>query len=127
MQKSKSALVILAIMVLFVSVMHLLVTSGIVDDYLDYPVGSLRALTHHFIGELLEIAIAVPYESSVDHYRGHEYGLLKFKAEPTEMIEFVNRFCEGFGYKGYDPFNAIDIREALGRVNLIYCLSIRMQ
>lgn len=72
------------------------------NDYLLVARWTLPELESQFIGSLPESAVNIDYEEAP------LYALLKFEATPNDVKNFTERFCNGFGYAGYDPFNAID-------------------
>jgi hypothetical protein len=69
------------------------------------PVWSLEDLQHYFVGELPPNAIDIQYQSLTSD------GLLSFKASPSDVLEFAQRFCYGSLLSGYDPFNSVDTND----------------
>lgn len=112
MQRWQLALAVLIIVLVLISTFFLLFRSKF-DDYLFYPRWTLRELEANFVGAFPRSAINIEYKSAP------AYALLKFDATPSDVSEFINRFCNGFGYSGYDPFNATDSNEEADEGNLI--------
>jgi hypothetical protein len=72
------------------------------SDYLFSARWCLDELETLFTGPLPADAADIHYDN------GPVYALLSFKAPPESANEFANRFCAGFLYQGYDPFNTQD-------------------
>ncbi len=69
------------------------------------PVWSLEDLQHYFVGDLPQNATDIQYQSHTS------YGLLSFKASPSDALAFAQRFCYGSLLTGYDPFNSFDTND----------------
>ena len=66
------------------------------------PQWSLEEFQYYFVGDLPKTATDIQYRSLTG------YGLLSFKASPSDAIAFAQHFCYGSLLTGYDPFNSFD-------------------
>jgi hypothetical protein len=61
---------------------------------------SFSVYTTRIIGPIPESADVIEYRT------GRVYGFLEFEALPSDVDAFLERFCNGYGYSGYDPLAA---------------------
>src|SRR5258708_24450601 len=76
------------------------------SDLSFFPHWSLNQFQSYFSGPLPTDATDINYISK------DNAGQLTFKASPSSATGFASRFCFGFLYRGYDPFNAVDDEKA---------------
>jgi hypothetical protein len=67
--------------------------------------------------------LPIPADANSIEYDGHRGNLgylnLSFEAPSESVMNYAAMFCGGKFYQGYDPFNAIDIKEPRENAHLI--------